>query len=135
MLQQKKFIYLILFFLVPFSPLFSQMKVFVAPKSADDITNPLKGKADATAEGKKSYTSYCTPCHGDKGKGDGLAAAGLNKPPADHTSAAFQSQSDGAIFWKLNEGNAPMPGYKKVLTETQLWQLVNYMRTLAKSKK
>jgi len=29
--------------------------------------------------------NFCGPCHGSKGKGDGIAAAGLAKP-ADHSS-------------------------------------------------
>src|SRR5579863_2230349 len=109
-----------------------QMAKFVAPASADALVNPLKGNAAATAEGKKIYAGNCAVCHGDKGQGDGAAAPGLSKPPADHSSAAVQKQSDGAIFWKISEGNNPMPAYKTVYSETQRWQLVNYIRTLSK---
>lgn len=112
-----------------------QMAKFVAPASADAVVNPLKGNAGATAEGKKLYTANCAICHGDKGQGDGAAAAGLSKPPADHSSAAVQKQTDGAIFWKLSTGNNPMPAYNTVYNETQRWQLVNFIRTLAKAKK
>jgi mono/diheme cytochrome c family protein len=114
---------------------FSQMQPFVAPKTADGLNNPLKSNAEAASEGGKTYAMYCTPCHGVKGKGDGVAAAGLSKTPADHTSATVQKQTDGAIFWKISEGNNPMPGYKKVFSETQIWQLVDYIRTLSKSAK
>ncbi len=112
-----------------------QMAKFAAPASADAMSNPLKGNATATAEGKKLYVANCVVCHGDKGQGDGVAAAGLAKSPADHSSAAVQKQTDGAIFWKLSEGNTPMPAYKAVYNETQRWQLVNYIRTLSKAKK
>jgi len=112
-----------------------QMAKFVAPASADAQVNPLKGNATATAEGKKIYVANCVICHGDKGQGDGAAAAGLAKSPADHSSAVVQKQSDGALFWKLSEGNTPMPAYKAVFNETQRWQLVNYIRTLSKVKK
>ncbi|NNM94215.1 MAG: cytochrome c [Bacteroidia bacterium] len=110
---------------------------WVAPKSADTIKNPFKtkGTAQAVAEGKKIYASYCVPCHGEKGKGNGVAAAGLNPKPADHTSAKFQSQTDGAIFWKLSTGRPPMASYSGTLSVTQRWQVVNYMRTLAKPGK
>jgi len=103
---------------------------WVAPASADTIKNPLKGKADAIAAGKKIYGTYCNVCHGDKGKGNGIAAAGLNPKPADHTSAKFQAQSDGAIYWKLTTGRAPMASYEKTLTVTQRWQVIDFMRTL-----
>ena len=111
-----------------------QKGAWVAPASADTIKNPLKGKADAIAAGKKIYGTYCNVCHGDKGRGDGIAAAGLNPKPADHTSAKFQAQSDGAIYWKLTTGRAPMASYEKTLTLVQRWQVVNYMRTLKAAK-
>ncbi len=112
----------------------AQQKKFTAPASADAMQNPMKGNEGATTNGKIAYTTYCVPCHGDKGKGNGVAAAGLSTPPADHTSAKVQGQSDGAIFWKIYTGNNPMPSYK-TLTQTQIWELVNYIRTLSKSKK
>jgi mono/diheme cytochrome c family protein len=135
MVSQKKLSLFLLFLISPFLFLSAQMKQFVAPKTADALVNSLKDNASATAEGKKIYITYCGPCHGDKGKGDGVASAGLSKPPADHTSAAVQKQTDGAIFWKISEGNNPMPSYKKALSETQIWQLVDYIRTLSKTSK
>jgi mono/diheme cytochrome c family protein len=132
---QKKSILLILFVAFLFSGASSQSRKFPSPPFADTIANPLKGNVTATLEGKKIYTQYCVTCHGAKGKGDGIAAPGLPKPPADHTSAFVQSQKDGAIFWIITMGNNPMPTYSKTLTVTQRWQVVNYIRTLAKQPK
>lgn len=126
---------LTLFLCLLFLAASSQKQKFPAPASADALVNPLKANAQATLEGKKVYIQYCAPCHGNKGKGDGIAAPGLPKPPADHTSEFVQKQTDGALFWIISEGNNPMPIYKGTLTETQRWQLVNFIRTLAKSKK
>src|SRR6185312_2108274 len=67
-----------------------QKPEWVAPAAADTIKNPLKGNNESAAAGKKVYTTYCVPCHGDKGRGDGLAAGGLNPKPANHTSEKFQ---------------------------------------------
>lgn len=114
---------------------YSQGRKFPAPASADAIVNPLKGNEAATSAGKIIYIKFCVTCHGTKGKGDGIAAPGLPKPPADHTSDFVQKQTDGAIYWIITQGNNPMPTYKTTLTEAQRWQLVNYIRTLAKSKK
>jgi len=107
---------------------------WVAPKSADTIVNRF-GNADALSEGKKLYGQLCSVCHGDKGKGDGIAAAGLTPKPADHTSEKIQAQSDGAIFWKLTTGRPPMAGYAASLTAKQRWALVGYIRTLKKAAK
>jgi mono/diheme cytochrome c family protein len=124
----------VLFLLVSITA-FTQPKKFPSPPSADTIKNPLKGNTAATLAGKKIYTDYCVTCHGNKGKGDGIAAPGLPKRPADHTSDFVQKQTDGAIFWIITQGNNPMPTYKANLTITQRWQVVNYIRTLAKPPK
>ncbi len=110
---------------------------WIAPASADTIKNPLKGNAASIDDGKKLYAKFCVVCHGEKGKGDGVAAAGLTPRPADHSSEKIQKQSDGALFWKLTTGRAPMASYKQFSAE-QRWALVNFMRTLkapVKSKK
>jgi len=103
---------------------------WVAPAAASKRVNPLKGNAAATAAGKKLYITLCSSCHGNKGKGDGPAAIAINPRPADHTSEKIQKQSDGAIFWKITQGQPPMASYKESLKEEQRWQLVNYIRTL-----
>ena len=110
----------------------AQSKPWVAPATATDSKNPIAGDANSVKTGKALYTTYCTPCHGEKGKGDGIASAGLNPKPANHTSAVIQSESDGSLFYKISEGRNAMPQYKIALTETQRWSLVNYIRTLAK---
>ncbi len=126
---------LLLFVLFSFCNVNSQSKKFPAPASADSIKNPLKGNEASAVSGKKIYAQYCVTCHGDKGKGDGIAAPGLTKPPADHTSSFVQSQTDGALFWIITTGNKPMPSYKTTLQASQRWQVINYIRTLAKKSK
>ena len=108
-------------------------KAWVAPANSNQLKNPLAGNTSVLKDAKKNYEMYCTPCHGTGGKGDGAAAATLNPKPADHTSAVVQSQTDGALFWKLSEGRGNMAAYKQILTdEKQRWALVNYIRTLKK---
>jgi mono/diheme cytochrome c family protein len=106
---------------------------WVTPKAAQDVKNPFAGDKSALADGKTLYVNNCAPCHGAKGRGDGPAAAALNPKPADHSSGVVQSESDGSLFWKLSEGRNPMPSYKKILTDKQRWELVNYIRTLART--
>ena len=72
----------------------------------------------------------CSVCHGPKGKGDGMAGAGLTPKPTDLTSEVVQSQTDGAIFWKISEGRAPMASYKSAIPEKNRWEIINYIRTL-----
>jgi mono/diheme cytochrome c family protein len=108
----------------------AQSKPWMVPKDAADIKNPLPGDAASISMGRTLYKTQCSPCHGDKGKGDGPAAAALTPKPADHTSTALQSESDGSLFYKISEGRKPMPAFKNTLKENQRWALINFIRTL-----
>jgi mono/diheme cytochrome c family protein len=110
----------------------AQDNIWKAPADADQLENPLKGNADAIKKGKVQYNKLCSICHGAKGKGDGVAAMALKPKPANFKSEQIQAQSDGALFWKMTEGRAPMAPYKESLKEEERWQLVNYIRELAK---
>lgn len=111
---------------------YQQNREWKAPPEADKLKNPFKGNITATDEGKKIYKQMCAICHGNTGKGDGMAGMSLNPRPSNFTTEKVQSQSDGAIYWKLTEGRPPMAAYKNILKEEQRWQLVNYIRTLKK---
>ena len=113
---------------------YAQRVPWISPPAAKNLKNPLARNESVLADAKTLYINNCAPCHGEKGKGDGPAATSLNPKPADHSSAAVQSESDGSLFWKISEGRNAMPGYKKTLTDKQRWELVYYIRTLSKNK-
>ncbi len=106
-----------------------------APAWADTLKNPFANDAKAIEAGQKIYAQLCAICHGNTGKGDGVAGMALNPRPANLTSDKVQSQSDGAIYWKITTGRPPMASYQASLTDEQRWQLVNYIRSLGKKKK
>jgi len=96
-----------------------------APVDAALRTNPLAQKPEAAAGGEKLFKRNCVECHGPDGSG--LA----KKNSADLLLPEVQSQSDGALFWKLTNGNTDrgMPSFSR-LPEMQRWQLILYMRSL-----
>lgn len=110
----------------------AQSNKFVAPSWTDTLANPVRNNRAATLDGKHLYMTDCAPCHGNEGKGNGIAAAGLSVRPVDHTSATVQRQSDGALFWMITNGHLPMPSFKLILTPQQRWEVVNFIRTLKK---
>lgn len=113
------------------SPSFAQSnKKWEAPADACALKNPVESSSVVLSQAKVLYTQMCAPCHGDKGRGDGPAAAALNPRPADHSSKAIQAESDGSLFWKMTTGRGPMQSFKAKLTDEQRWGLVNYIRTL-----
>ena len=95
------------------------------PASAVSRPNPLAGKPETAAGGKKLFLRHCAVCHGNSGKGI------AEKHSADFSLALVQEQPDGALFWKMTNGNAGkgMPSFSG-LPELQRWQMVLYIRTL-----
>jgi len=102
-----------------------------APPTAANRPNPVAGNANATALGQKLYVANCMSCHGPAGKGDGPGGAALEKKPADLGARIKAGETDGALFWKITEGRSPMVSWRGSLTETQRWELVNYIKTFA----
>ena len=94
--------------------------------------------AQNAAEGKKLYSEYCSSCHGDKGKGDGLAAQALPVKPADHTNGAVMNQlSDQFLTTIISKGGSAvgkssfMPSWGGALPEKQVRDIVAYLRSIA----
>lgn len=101
------------------------------PEKYQKMANPVKSDAGSIAEGKALYNQHCSSCHGKKGKGDGPKAAQLDTECGDFTSADFQKQSDGSLFYKTMEGRKDMPSFKKkISSENDVWAVVNYLRSL-----
>lgn len=113
--------------------LLAQSSDWRAPASVANRPNPVAGNANATALGEKIYVSNCLTCHGPNGKGDGPGAVALERKPADlGARIRATGEKDGELFWKISEGRAPMITWKASLSETQRWELVNFIRTFAK---
>jgi len=107
-------------------------KPWSAPGAAASKANPQKG-GESVSNGKALFSKSCQSCHGKSGMGDGTKASELKTEPGDFTKSAFQSQSDGAIFYKISEGRDDMPSFKKKMPDANdVWDVVNYIRTLKK---
>jgi mono/diheme cytochrome c family protein len=102
-----------------------------APARAAKKQNPVPADATSIAAGKQIYASNCLACHGAAGKGDGPAAIACNPRPKDLSDPKIASQTDGELFWKITQGKKPMPSYQNLLSETDRWTVIDYIRTLA----
>jgi len=107
-----------------------------APASADAVKNPVKPTPASSKEAQDLYQKNCVICHGPKGASNGPAAGSLPQRPANFTDAKMMRKAtDGELFWKMTTGRAPMPSWQDKLSETQRWELVNYLRKLAQEGK
>ena len=112
-------------------PLLAQSSDWKAPPNVVNRPNPVPVNANTLALGQKLYVSNCLTCHGPTGRGDGPGGAALEKKPADLGARIKAGETDGALFWKISEGRSPMVPWKGSLSETQRWELVNYIKSLA----
>ncbi len=123
--------------------LFVAANVAMAQKAGGPWTVPAKyktmksaikaGDASINSTGKELYNKHCKSCHGAKGLGDGPKAANLKTSTGDFSSAKFQAQSDGDIYYQSFVGRDEMPNFeKKIIDEADRWAVVYFIRTLKK---
>ncbi len=105
-----------------------------AQADLNDPANPVTPSSSSIQEGQAIYQANCLACHGPQGRGDGPIGLTLNPRPADLTQHAVPGvHTDGQLFLWISNGypNSVMPGFSDKLSETDRWNLVNFIRTLA----
>ena len=109
-------------------------------KEVQGMKNPFPAKPENISKGKEIFQGKgtCFTCHGKEGKGDGLAAAGLDPSPRNFTNSAFHaSRTDGELFWVIKQGSpgtAMMPMVGSVITEEEAWLVLLYERSLGQKR-
>ncbi len=104
---------------------------------AAKVQNPVAPDATSISAGKAIYDKNCANCHGESGKGDGRMGEELNPKPSNLTDADWKHGStDGEIFKVIHDGSAKtgMKPYGRKLTEHQIWDVVNYIRSIGPKK-
>ena len=101
------------------------------PASAQGKANPVKPSPESLAKGKKMYGIDCAMCHNENG--DGKNDMDMKNVP-DLTNPDVQSKAtDGQWFEIIQKGKGDMPPEgPRAKSDDDLWNLVNYCRTLVK---
>jgi mono/diheme cytochrome c family protein len=109
-----------------------------APEEFYTRPNPLSANPEQLAAGRRLYEKEANPscqiCHGIKGDGMGPLSGQFDPPPRNFACAqTVKGIPDGQLFWIIQNGSpgTSMPGFK-ALREDQIWQLVTYLRVLAR---
>jgi mono/diheme cytochrome c family protein len=97
------------------------------------MKNPVASSPDSIAAGQAAFTKNCRFCHGADAKGNGPMAP-KDTHPSDLTDAKWdRGSTDGEIFMVIRDGAGPkfeMKGYKSKMTEPEIWNIVNYLRSI-----
>jgi mono/diheme cytochrome c family protein len=80
--------------------------------------------------GQERYGIYCTPCHGQTGRGDGIVVErGFRRPSSFHVDR-LRNEKDGYFFDVMTAGFGAMPDYATQVPVSDRWAIVAYVRAL-----
>jgi cytochrome c553 len=113
-------------------------KTIIAPRAYLEMKNPLRKEPRHIKKGKelshiKAKPIACKQCHGMGGNGQGAMSLNMNPKPRNFTcNSTMNTISDGQLFWIIKNGSkgTPMPSYSH-LSNTKVWQLIHYIRSLS----
>ncbi len=105
----------------------------VIPAEAARMVNPVKSTPESQTHAKKMYGYDCAMCHGESGNGKGDLVGDMKLTLKDYTDpAALKDLTDGQIFYIIKNGKGQMPGEGDRAKPDDMWNLVIYVRSLAK---
>lgn len=103
------------------------------------LANPIKGDLANLKRGEDKYQTYCSPCHGVRGAGNGTvvgpyprfnAVQADQSPMAALTSATANAYSDGQIYHIITDGKGRMNSYASQILPDDRWKIILYVRKL-----
>jgi len=102
------------------------------PAAGAEIVVPTSPPEGASADrGITLFQQNCAVCHGERGRGDGAAAAGLRIKPANLAAGRVKGGTDvEALYWRISAGIQPaaMPGFARTLSPVDRYSLVLFLR-------
>ena len=81
------------------------------------------------------FRTFCTPCHGTGGAGDGTIVAKGFPPPPSLLAQHARDMKDGQIFHVLTYGQVNMPSYASQIDAADRWRVVAFVRQLQGSRR
>lgn len=104
-----------------------------ALKAGEALKSPVEATAENVARGKEVFGTFCSPCHGKTGLGDGpVASKGIGMFPLSPKEAAAQKYADGHIYHIITYGRGNMGSYATQIAPTDRWKAILWLRKLQK---
>lgn len=80
--------------------------------------------------GEDRYGIFCTPCHGDRGDGQGMLRQRAGVASADFRIERLRSAPDGQLYDTITHGVGLMPGYAAQIPVADRWAIVAHVRAI-----
>jgi mono/diheme cytochrome c family protein len=102
-------------------------------ENAAGLVNPYPRTNETLNQGRRTYNTYCSVCHGILGDGHPMLTAAYGAKPAHLVSQQIIDRRDGEIYHVIRMGKNAMPSYSADLAENERWAAVHYIRTLQRA--
>lgn len=103
---------------------------------------PMKLSSPMMERGRKEFTIYCAPCHGQAGYGDGMIALRADRlqegtwtAPTSLHSETVLARPVGHLFNTITHGIRNMPAYGPQIPPADRWAIAAYVRALQRSQR
>lgn len=93
--------------------------------------NPLPVTAQLLERGRRRFTIYCSPCHGQEANGEGITRKlGAMAVVANLHDKRIVEMPDGEIFHVITHGRNLMGAYGPNVPVPDRWAIIAYLRAL-----
>ena len=111
------------------TPLHYRASAADALRAGRELRNPFSSKdAPAQARGAAVFDTFCTPCHGKGGNGDGLAPSRGFPPPPSLLNGNSVNMKDGQLFHIITFGRGNMPSHAAQVSSGDRWKAILRIR-------
>jgi len=102
-----------------------------AARAGRELHNPFDATPVTLARAETLYRTFCQPCHGAAGQGDGPVAAKFPPPPS-YTGTGTRDLPAGRIYHVITHGSGRMPSYASQIAPDDRWRVVLWVQKLQK---
>jgi cytochrome c553 len=105
-------------------------------KAGTEVVSLISQTPKHLEEGKALFKTFCSPCHGITGQGDGTVVAhGYPAPPSyskgqSSRGGAMKDLTDGKIYHTITYGVNSMGSYASQVSPEERWKIVMYVHQL-----
>jgi mono/diheme cytochrome c family protein len=104
------------------------------PSGALTDTLPMPVTAELLARGRVQYQTFCSPCHGRTGSGDGMVVQRGFKKPFSYHIDRLRLMPVGYFFDVATNGFGAMSDYASQVRVEERWAIAAYIRVLQLSQ-
>ena len=110
---------------------------YISRAARSSVPAAPKDSASSVSAGETLFGMGCATCHGQDGRKPAPIGQAMYPRVLDLGSPEVQGMSDRELFWVIKNGIrlSGMPGFAKIESDEQIWELAYYVRSLGKQPK